>query len=168
MIKSRFSSLISSTRDICPLKSISSKDQEEIRDLVKNLATAKKELHELNAQKMTNVQEEVSTGNEKESGTKRRVYSSPLGKAVGEKELENCRKISSIVNRIDSEISQELDKDIRIASQRLNEAGDSSAKGSADDLYFWCKNELLPLLNKSEQIAHLCLKQIAGNEEPKP
>lgn len=146
------------------MKNIGPTDEEEIRTLVKNLATAKEELHALNAQKMVGIRGEEPTGNKEEGGTKRRTYSSPLGKAVGEKELENCRKISSIVNRIDPEISQELDKDIRIASQRLNEAGDSSAKGSVDDLYFWCKNVLLPLLNKSEQIAHLCLKQIGGND----
>jgi hypothetical protein len=66
---------------------------------------------------------------------------------------------------IDPAISGELDKAIRMAAEKLDSAGDSSAKGSSDDLYFWCRNELLPLLNKSEQIGQLCLEQIAARND---
>lgn len=154
--------------------SISQDDVEEIRVLIKDFATAKEELHNLNVQKMNSVrsEEEPLHNNEDEEaekgGTKKRTYSNELGRKVGEKALENCRKISSIVCRVDPAISGELDKAIRMAAQKLDDAGDSSAKGSSDDLYFWCKNELLPLLNKSEQLGQLCLEQIAArNAEPK-
>ncbi len=137
--------------------SISQTEVEEIRVLIQNFATAKEELHNLNAQKMNGVRAE--------GGTKKRVYSSEVGRKAGEKALENCRKISSIVYRVDPAISGELDKAIRMAARKLDNTGDSSAKGSADDLYFWCKDELLPLLNKSEQIGQLCLKQIATRND---
>jgi hypothetical protein len=150
---------------------VSQNDVEEIRVLIKNFATAKEELHNLNAQKMNSLRAEGTlhiTNDHAEGGTKKRGYSSEVGRKVGEKALENCREISSIVYTVDPAISGELDKAIRMAARKLDNAGDSSAKGSADDLYFWCKEELLPLLNKSEQIGQLCLKQISsGNEEPK-
>src|SRR5579872_5098241 len=98
------------------MKSISPVDEEEIRVLIKDFASAKEELHKLNTQKMQSIRQEEPRPDDEEKGTKRRTYSSPVGKAVGEKALENCRKISSIVNRVDPEISQELDKDIRMAS----------------------------------------------------
>jgi hypothetical protein len=77
--------------------SISQTDVEEMRVLIKNFSNTKEELHNLNAQKMENVRaEQTLHGNyeEAEYGTKRRIYSSAIGRKVGEKSLENCRKIS--------------------------------------------------------------------------
>lgn len=111
-------------------------NNEKLNELKNELESVKRELHELNQEKM------------------RQSKSGP-SKDSADRALENCRKISSIVREVDPWVAQKLDEDIKDASVKLREVHEES-------IYNWYKEELTPLLNKSEQSGHVALEKYAS------
>lgn len=111
-------------------------NNEKLNELKSELESVKRELHEMNQEKM------------RQSG-------SGPSKDGADRALENCRKISSIVREVDPWVAQKLDEDIRNASNKLGQTNE-------DTIYNWYKEELTPLLNKSEQLGHVALEKNAS------
>ena len=127
---------------------------ENMEALQQRLDRAREELHKVNIEKMERRDE-----SKPDSTVEGRTYSLKEGREAAEKALDNCQDISSIVRMVDGRIANELDSNIRTARDRLDQAGNSPE--AMDD---WYRNELVPLLNKSEQASDL---STIGAEEKK-
>jgi hypothetical protein len=90
-----------------------------------------------------------------------------LRTSLAETSLQNCRQIASYVRRTSPGAANELEMRIRSAAARFRTVKKSR---DPDLLHSWFKEELAPLLNKSEQAAYLVASNARmsslGSSEP--
>ncbi len=119
---------------------------ESLESLKRSLQESRDELHKLNLSKM-NTSIGTALRGEEDRNVEHRTYSMNEGVEARYKALENCSEIASIVRQRDQAVAKELDQKITTARKQLEQN-----KTSPVSLDEGLRSELIPLVNKSEQL----------------